>query len=63
VVLKVAHHLRGDHQSVTESIFAEALTRAQSSGQPGREHDASALARFFVVTIQGMRAIVRLNPQ
>jgi TetR/AcrR family transcriptional repressor of nem operon len=57
---EVAEFLRRNQQTV-ESIFTEALLRAQSSGELSPKQDAAALARFFVVTIQGMRAIARLN--
>ena len=50
-----------DNQGRVEAIFIRALRRAQKQGElPGRE-DAAALARFFVVTIQGMRAMARLK--
>ena len=49
------------HQEEVESIFHEALRRAQSSGELSRKQDPAALARFFVVTIQGMRALARLK--
>jgi TetR/AcrR family transcriptional repressor of nem operon len=43
-----------DNQAEVESIFAEALRR-------GGETGADALAKFFVATIQGMRAMARLK--
>jgi len=49
------------NQLTVESIFTEALLRAQSSGELSDKQDAAALARFFVVTIQGMRAMAKLN--
>jgi len=49
------------NQAEVESIFREALRRAQSSGELTRKRDPAALARFFVVTIQGMRALARLK--
>jgi TetR/AcrR family transcriptional repressor of nem operon len=49
------------NQAEVESIFREALERAQSSGELSRKQDPTALARFFVVTIQGMRALARLK--
>lgn len=50
-----------NNQTEVESIFAEALRRAQSSGELSAKQDSAALARFFVVTIQGMRAMARLK--
>jgi TetR/AcrR family transcriptional repressor of nem operon len=49
------------NQTEVESIFREALRRAQSSGELSRKQDPAVLARFFVVTIQGMRALARLK--
>ena len=49
------------NQAEVESIFREALRRAQSSGELSRKQDPAALARYFVVTIQGMRALARLK--
>jgi len=56
----IADFLRRN-QAAVESIFREALQRAQSSGELSRKKDPAALARFFVVTIQGMRAMARLK--
>jgi TetR/AcrR family transcriptional repressor of nem operon len=50
-----------DNQAEVESIFAEALRRGQRGGELGEETDAGALAKFFVATIQGMRAMARLK--
>ena len=49
------------NQAEVESIFRGALRHAQSSGELSRKQDPAALARFFVVTIQGMRARARLK--
>jgi TetR/AcrR family transcriptional repressor of nem operon len=49
------------NQAEVESIFREALRSAQSSGELSPKQDLAALARFFVVTIQGMRALARLK--
>ena len=57
---EVAEFLR-DNQKTVESIFVSALRRAQSRGELAKDKDVRALARFFVVTIQGMRAIAKLN--
>ncbi len=50
-----------DNQAEVESIFAEALRRGQRHGELRGEQDASALAKFLVVTLQGMRAMARLK--
>jgi TetR/AcrR family transcriptional regulator, transcriptional repressor for nem operon len=50
-----------DNQLKTEAIFTEALRRAQASGELSDKQDPTALARFFVATIQGMRAMAKLN--
>jgi len=50
-----------DNQLKTEAIFTEALQRAQASGEVSGQRDPVALARFFVATIQGMRAMARLH--
>ena len=56
----IAEFLR-DNQAEVESIFIEALRRAQLSGELAKTQEPTALARFFVVTIQGMRAMARLR--
>jgi TetR/AcrR family transcriptional regulator, transcriptional repressor for nem operon len=56
----IAEFLR-DNQAEVESIFTRALRRAQANGELSAKQDAVALARFFVVTIQGMRAMARLR--
>jgi TetR/AcrR family transcriptional regulator, transcriptional repressor for nem operon len=56
----IADFLRRNQAGV-ESIFAQALQRAQAKGELSRKQDPEALARFFVVTIQGMRALTRLK--
>jgi TetR/AcrR family transcriptional repressor of nem operon len=53
--------LTSDNQAEVESIFAEALRRGSTAVSLGGETDASALAKFFVATIQGMRAMARLK--
>jgi TetR/AcrR family transcriptional repressor of nem operon len=49
------------NQAEVESIFSEALRRGQRGGELPDGADAVALAKFFVVTIQGMRAMARLK--
>lgn len=50
-----------DNQARVEAIFLQALATAQKLGKLSPKHDPAALARFFVVTIQGMRAMARLK--
>ena len=50
-----------DNQLKTEAIFTQALRRAQASGEVPDKQDPVALARFFVATIQGMRAMAKLH--
>jgi TetR/AcrR family transcriptional repressor of nem operon len=56
----IANFLR-DNQAEVESIFVEALRRAQASGELSDKQNVAALARFFVVAIQGMRSMARLR--
>jgi TetR/AcrR family transcriptional regulator, transcriptional repressor for nem operon len=56
----IADFLR-DNQAEVESIFVEALHRAQVRKELSTKQNPIALARFFVVTIQGMRAMARLQ--
>ncbi|WP_260703338.1 TetR/AcrR family transcriptional regulator [Edaphobacter flagellatus] len=57
---EVAAFLR-DNQARVEAIFVQALRRAKKQGELSRPANPAALARFFVVTIQGMRAMARLD--
>ena len=50
-----------DNQARVEAIFREALVRAQRQNELSPQQDPAALARFFVVTIQGMRSMARLK--
>ncbi len=50
-----------DNQTEVESIFADALRRGKRNGELGDEQDAGALAKFLVVTVQGMRVMARLK--
>jgi TetR/AcrR family transcriptional repressor of nem operon len=50
-----------DNQLKTEAIFTDALRCAQTGGEVSNKQDPAALARFFVATIQGMRAMAKLN--
>ncbi len=58
----IANFLR-DNQATVESIFVAALRRAQKSGELSPKQNPAALGRFFVVTIQGMRAMARLKSE
>jgi TetR/AcrR family transcriptional repressor of nem operon len=49
------------NQAEVEAIFEHALRKAQRSGELALDKDASALARFFVATIQGMRSTARAS--
>ena len=57
------HDLLLANQKSVEAIFREAIEHAQKTGEISRKKDAADLARFFVATIQGMRAMGRLNPK
>jgi TetR/AcrR family transcriptional repressor of nem operon len=57
----VVNNLLRDNQARVEVVFQSALRRAQKQGELSAKEDAAALARYFVVTIQGMRAIARLR--
>src|SRR6201988_1128749 len=50
-----------DNQARVEAIFRQALARAQKQGELSLKDDSAALARFLIVTIQGMRAMARLK--
>jgi TetR/AcrR family transcriptional repressor of nem operon len=49
------------NQAQVEAIFADALRRAQQSGELTPQKDPRAVARFLVATIQGMRATARAS--
>ncbi len=57
---EIAEFLR-DNQAEVESIFTQALRRARSNGELRDGQDPGALAKFFVVALQGMRAMARLK--
>jgi TetR/AcrR family transcriptional repressor of nem operon len=57
---EVATLLR-QNQKTVEGIFAAALKRGQADGEISTKQTPAALAGFFVATIQGMRALARLN--
>ena len=57
----VVRDLLRNNQATVEEIFASALNRAQKQAELSTKENPAALARFFVVTIQGMRAMARLK--
>jgi TetR/AcrR family transcriptional regulator, transcriptional repressor for nem operon len=50
-----------DNQTRVEAVFFHALERARKQNELSSKDDPAALARFFVITIQGMRAMARLK--
>jgi len=56
----IAQFLR-ENQSAVEQIFAQAIAEEQTSGELSKALNPEALATFFAVTIQGMRAMARLK--
>lgn len=57
----VVRDLLRDNQAKVEAIFRDAIARAQKQKELSPKDDPAAMARFFVVTIQGMRAMARLK--
>jgi TetR/AcrR family transcriptional regulator, transcriptional repressor for nem operon len=57
---EIKKFLRANQREV-EGIFQAALAEAKRRGGLERGKDPAALAKFFVATIQGMRALARLN--
>jgi TetR/AcrR family transcriptional regulator, transcriptional repressor for nem operon len=57
---EITKFLRANQREV-ERIFKDAFTRARIRGEIAQEKEPAALAKFFVATIQGMRALARLN--
>jgi TetR/AcrR family transcriptional repressor of nem operon len=49
------------NQAQVEALFEDALRRAQQSGELAAEKDARALAKFFLASVQGMRATARAS--
>jgi TetR/AcrR family transcriptional repressor of nem operon len=49
------------NQAEVEAIFEDALRRAQRSGELAPGKDPVGLAKFFLATIQGMRATARAS--
>jgi TetR/AcrR family transcriptional repressor of nem operon len=58
--VEVKKFLRANQKDV-ERIFRTAFVEAKKRGEIGPEKDPAALSKFFVATIQGMRALARLN--
>jgi TetR/AcrR family transcriptional regulator, transcriptional repressor for nem operon len=50
-----------ENQQEVEAIFVAAFREAQRRGEIAKGKNPTALAKFFVATIQGMRALARLN--
>jgi TetR/AcrR family transcriptional repressor of nem operon len=50
-----------ENQAQVEGIFRDALRRARDAGDLPADRDPDALARFFLVTIQGMRSTARVQ--
>ena len=50
-----------ENQAQVEGIFRDALQRARDAGDLSADRDPDALARFFLVTIQGMRSTARVH--
>jgi TetR/AcrR family transcriptional repressor of nem operon len=57
----VVRNFLQDNQARVEAIFVQTLRRAQKQGELSPKEDPAALARFFLATIQGMRAMARLK--
>jgi TetR/AcrR family transcriptional repressor of nem operon len=51
----VVRDLLRDNQARVETIFVQALLRAQKQGEVSPKDDPAALARFFIVTINSDR--------
>jgi len=58
--VEIAELLQRNHSEV-EAIFAEALHRAKDNGELSADQEPLAMARFFIATVQGMRALARLR--
>jgi len=56
----IAQFLR-ENQAAVEKILADAITEGQTRRELSKTLDPQSLARFFAVTIQGMRAMARLK--
>jgi TetR/AcrR family transcriptional regulator, transcriptional repressor for nem operon len=50
-----------ENQAQVEGIFRDALRRARDAGDLPVDRDPDALARFFLVTVQGMRSTARVH--
>jgi TetR/AcrR family transcriptional repressor of nem operon len=57
---EVKRFLRENQRDV-EAIFRAAFVQAKKHGELGPAKDPVTLSKFFVATIQGMRALARLN--
>jgi TetR/AcrR family transcriptional repressor of nem operon len=45
-----------------ETVFRDALVRAQARGEMAKSADIGAIARFLVAGIQGLRLVGKANP-
>ena len=52
-----------ENQKSVEAIFREAIEQGQKTGEISRKKDSADLARFLTATIQGMRALGRVQPK
>jgi len=52
-----------EHLKSVETIFRDAIERAQKTNEISRKKDAADLARFFVAAVEGMRALGRIQPK
>ncbi len=50
------------NNQVLEEAFYQATQKAQKTGEVSLQHDARALARFFMNTINGLRVAAKANP-
>jgi TetR/AcrR family transcriptional repressor of nem operon len=58
---KAIADLLKQNQTQVEAIFRDALQRAKDAGDLPADRDPDALGRFFLATIQGMRATARVH--
>jgi TetR/AcrR family transcriptional repressor of nem operon len=51
-----------DNQRSVERILRDAIARSIDAGELPANHDAAALARFFVTQVQGLRGTAKADP-
>jgi TetR/AcrR family transcriptional repressor of nem operon len=49
------------HVTIVEKAWERAFARGQESGEIGKEHSASALARYFYNAVNGLRVTAKTN--